>query len=117
MNLLDYRKWNKISKFSKMKKIPLVGNLFLYYKYNKTTMEKNMFDSERYYKLENNKDFLDNIATVEDFSEMIGQSIADRIKKDPIYFANKLRKDNFIYDEEYKEIIMNIKKQKLKEDF
>lgn len=28
-------------KFSKMKKIQLVGNLFLYYKYNKTTMEKN----------------------------------------------------------------------------
>ncbi len=26
-----------LNKFSKMKKIPLVGNLFLYYKYNKTT--------------------------------------------------------------------------------
>lgn len=33
--------------------MPLVGNLFLYYKYNKT-MEKNMFESQRYYKIENN---------------------------------------------------------------
>lgn len=64
-----------------------------------------------------NKDLLDNIPTVEDLGKMIGKSIADRIKKDPIDFANKLRKENFIYDEEYKEIIMNIKKQKIKEDF
>ena len=66
---------------------------------------------------ENNKDLLDNIPTVEDLGKMIGQSIADRIKKDPIYFANKLRKDNVIDEEEYKEIIMNIKKHHIMEDF
>ena len=66
---------------------------------------------------ENNIDFLDNIPTVEDLGEMIGQSIAERIKNDPIDFANKLRKDNVIDEEEYKEIIMNIKKQKIEEDF
>ena len=36
-----------------MKKIPLVGNLFLYYKYNKTTMEKQVKLRE----LKANKDF------------------------------------------------------------
>ena len=41
-----------------MKKIPLVGNLFLYYKYNKTTMEKNMFVSQRYNKIENDKNII-----------------------------------------------------------
>lgn len=64
-----------------------------------------------------NKDLLDNIQTVEDLGEMIGHSIAERIKKDPIDFANKLRKDNVINEEEYKEIIMNIKKHHIMEDF
>jgi Asp-tRNA(Asn)/Glu-tRNA(Gln) amidotransferase C subunit len=66
---------------------------------------------------ENNKDLLDNIPTVEDLGEMLGKSIAERIKKNPIDFANKLREDNVINDEEYKEMIMNIKKHKLEEDF
>lgn len=65
----------------------------------------------------NNKDLLNDIPTLDDLCKMLADSFVERIKKDPIDFANKLRKDNIIDDEQYKEMVMNIKNIKIDEDF
>lgn len=70
-----------------MKKIPIVGNLFLYYKYNKTTMEKNMFDSERYYKIENDKIIG---LTLEEEVAFVSSQIKDKDLRDLyLYYYNR----------------------------
>lgn len=67
--------------------------------------------------VKNDDDFLDNLLTIEDLGEMMAQSIVDRIKKDPIEAANSLRKCNVINDKEYKEMVINIRKTQVEEDF
>ena len=67
--------------------------------------------------VKNDDDFLDNLLTIEDLGEMMAQSIVDRIKKDPIESTNSLRKCNVINDKEYKEMVINIRKTQVEEDF
>lgn len=62
-------------------------------------------------------DELNNLPTMEDLGEMLAQSMVNRIKKYPIEAINQLRKCNVINDKEYKEIIINIRKNNIEEDF
>lgn len=64
-----------------------------------------------------NDDFLNNLLTIEDLGEMMAQSIVDRIKNDPIEAINSLRKCDVINDKDYKEMIINIRKTQVEEDF
>lgn len=66
---------------------------------------------------DNDNDFLNNLPTMEDLGEMLAQSMVNRIKRNPIEAINQLRKFNVINDKEYKEIIINIRKNDIEEDF
>lgn len=63
------------------------------------------------------KDSLDNLLTVEDFGQMVEQSIVDRIKNNPIETAISLRKNGIINDTEYKDMIIHIRETEIEEDF
>lgn len=63
------------------------------------------------------QDSLDNLLTVEDFGQMVGQSIAVRIKNNPIEAAISLRKSGLIDDTEYKDMIIHIRETEIAEDF
>lgn len=65
----------------------------------------------------NDNDFLNSLLTVEDLGEMLANSMVDRIKKDPIEFINQLRKCNVINEKEYKEMVTNVRKTQMEEDF
>lgn len=62
-------------------------------------------------------DELNNLPTIEDLGEMLAQSAVVRIKRNPIEYVEALRKCNVINDKEYKEIIINIRKNNIEEDF
>lgn len=65
----------------------------------------------------NANDLLDNLATIEDLGEMLAQRMVDIIKSIPIEFANEMRNNEVINDKEYKEMIINIRKHLIEEDF
>ena len=65
----------------------------------------------------NEKDLLDNLATIEDLGEMLAQRWVERIKSNPIEFANEMRNNDVINDKEYKEMVINIRKHQIDEDF
>ena len=65
----------------------------------------------------NDNDFLNNLPTMEDLGEMLAQSMVNRIKRNPIEAINQLRKCNVINNKEYKEMIINIRKNDIEEDF
>lgn len=62
-------------------------------------------------------DELNNLPTMEDLGEMLAQSAVERIKRNPIEYVEALRKCNVINDKEYKEMIINIRKNNIEEDF
>lgn len=65
----------------------------------------------------NANDLLDNLATIEDLGEMLAQRLVNRIKNNPIEFANEMRNNEVINDKEYKEMAINIRKHQIEEDF
>lgn len=67
--------------------------------------------------VKNGDDLLNNLLTTEDLGEMLAHSVIDRIKSNPIEYANKLREYDVINDKEYKEMIINIRKNNIEEDF
>lgn len=67
--------------------------------------------------IKDNKVILDKLSTFEDLGEMMTNSMIDRIKKDPIEAINQLRNGNVINDKEYKEMVINIRKTQMEEDF
>ena len=67
--------------------------------------------------VKNGDDFLNNLLTTDDLGEMLAQGVVDRIKSNPIEYANKLREYDIINDKEYKEMLMNIRKDEIKGDF
>lgn len=64
-----------------------------------------------------NKDSLDDLATVDDLAKVLAQSFIGRIYNNPIEFAKELRNNNCINDKEYKELITNIRKRNIEVDF
>lgn len=66
---------------------------------------------------DNDKDLLDNLTTIEDMGEMLAQRLVNRIKSNPIEFANEMRNNDVINDKEYKEMVINIRKHQIEEDF
>ncbi len=65
----------------------------------------------------NDSDILNNLITMEDLGEMLAHSVVERIKSNPIEFANEMRNNDVINDKEYKEMIINIRKTQIEEDF
>lgn len=65
----------------------------------------------------NDNDFLNNLLTMEDLGEMLAQRMVERIKSNPIEFTNEMRNNDVINDKEYKEMIINIRKNNIEEDF
>ena len=51
------------------------------------------------------------------FENFMTQGLVERISKNPENFANSLKESNVIDDEQYKQIIINIRKDKLESDF
>lgn len=68
-------------------------------------------------KVNNGDDFLNNLLTTDDLGEILAQSMIDRVKRNPIEYVESLRKYNIINDKEYKEMLMNIRKDEMKGDF
>ena len=68
-------------------------------------------------KVKNGDDFLNNLLTTEDLGEMLAHGVIDRIKSNPIEYANKLREYDIINDKEHKEMIIDIRKTQAEEDF
>lgn len=64
-----------------------------------------------------NNNLFDNLATTEDLNDFCIQIIKEQMHRNPLEFASSLRNYNVISEELYKEIIMNIKKLKIEEDF
>ena len=60
---------------------------------------------------------INNLATIEDFAKMQAQSIVSRIHNNPIETLNSLREYNVITDEQYKELLINIRKNQVEEYF
>lgn len=65
----------------------------------------------------NDNDFLNNLLTMEDLGEMLAQRMVERLKSNPIEFTNEMRNNDVINDKEYKEMIINIRKNNIEEDF
>lgn len=76
-----------------MKKIGLNALSFLYYKYkNKNKWRKNMYDSERFYKIENDKIIS---LTLEEEVEFVSSQIQDKDLRDLyLYYYNKYTAPN-----------------------
>ena len=64
-----------------------------------------------------NEDLFGQIATLDDWKQLCIQHWRERIQNNPIEVVNDLRKENVITDEEYKEIITNIRTVELEGDF
>lgn len=64
-----------------------------------------------------NEDSLERFASLDDWKQLSTQHWRERIQNNPIEVVNSLRKMNLITDEEYKEIITNIRTVELEGDF
>lgn len=69
---------------------------------------------------EDSKDALDSFnksPTNEDLAKLMAQSIVAKLRTNPIESIKSLREYNVITDEQYKEMIINIRKTQVEEDF
>lgn len=60
---------------------------------------------------------MDELLTMDDLVEMEAQRVIERIRRNPIEYVNKLRNSDVISDKEYKEMIVNIRKKEIEQDF
>lgn len=64
-----------------------------------------------------NEDSLERFASLDDWKQLCEQHCREYIQNNPIEVVNSLRKMNLITDEEYKEMITNIRTVELEGDF
>lgn len=65
----------------------------------------------------NDEDLLSNLATVEDLEQMMAKRVAAIIKENPMEIAKDMKDSGAIDNEQYKQMVINIRKAKAEEDF
>ena len=65
----------------------------------------------------NDEDLLSNLATVEDLEQMMAKRVAAIIKEHPMEIAKNMKDSGAIDNEQYKQMVINIRRTKAEEDF
>lgn len=65
----------------------------------------------------NDGDLLSDLATVEDLEQMMAKRVTAIIKEHPMEIAKDMKDSGAIDNEQYKQIVINIRKAKAEEDF
>lgn len=63
------------------------------------------------------EDILSGLATVEDLEQMMAKRVASIIKEHPMEIAKDMKDSGAIDDEQYKQMVINIRKAKAEGDF
>lgn len=63
------------------------------------------------------EDLLSDLATVEDLEQMMAKRVVANIKEHPMEMAKEMKDSGVIGDEQYKQIVINIRKADTEKDF
>ena len=66
---------------------------------------------------DNDEDLLSDLATVEDLEQMLSKRVSDIIKEHPMEITKDMKDSGVIDDEQYKQMLINIRKANAEEDF